>query len=431
MTLQTRTLLLVTVLVLFAVAATALPLTLNSRSSLLDETREDASRLAGVVARSASYSDQAWRDVEDAIGKQMVVQASIAAEFVAAAESAEMDSDEINARLRGITRRTTLDELWITDPKGHAYLHSVPGIDFTFSPDRREQAQASAFWPLLTGRRDTVVQRAQRREVDDRVFKYAGVSGVDKPRIVQVGYEALYLAELRRQVGLVQLVEQTAGAPGVVGVEVVNRRLGTRVSRSGPEMGETDGLSTRDRAALRSAERSGEPESFEQEDVLTVAAPISIGESGEVIGGVLVGLSTAHVQEQLREDLLLAVGIAVAVLALGFVAAVIGARRVAGPVGELTAAAMAVEGATYTPGSLDGVAARRDEIGRLATVFDRMAREVRAREERLQREIKELSVQIDEGKRRRQVAEITETDYFQDLQKRAAELRGRDGRDDA
>jgi hypothetical protein len=54
-----------------------------------------------------------------------------------------------------------------------------------------------------------------------------------------------------------------------------------------------------------------------------------------------------------------------------------------------------------------------------------MARQVRAREERMQRQIKELTVQIDEGKRRRQVAEITETDYFRDLQRRAEELRGR------
>jgi hypothetical protein len=54
-----------------------------------------------------------------------------------------------------------------------------------------------------------------------------------------------------------------------------------------------------------------------------------------------------------------------------------------------------------------------------------MAGQVRAREERMQREIKELSVQIDETKRRKQVAEITETDYFRDLQRRANELRGR------
>ena len=280
MTLQARMLLLVTVLVLFAVAATALPLTLNSRSSTLDRTQAEGERLAGVVARSAAYSDRVWRDVEDNIGKQMVVQASITAEFVAAAEHAGMDAGEINARLRDITRRSTLDELWITDPRGHAYLHSLPGVDFTFSPDAGEQQQASAFWPLLTGRRDVVTQRAQRREVDDRVFKYVGVSGVDEPRIVQVGYEAPYLAALRRQVGLVELVDETAGAPGVVGVRVVNRRLGTRVQQSGSDSTEATDLTEAEGAALRSAEREGEPQAFEQGDVLTVAAPISAGPTG-------------------------------------------------------------------------------------------------------------------------------------------------------
>src|SRR5512145_19947 len=210
MSLQGRLSLLVTLLVLFAVAATAIPLTLNSRASTLDQTRQEAERLAGVVARSAAYSDRAWRDVEDAIGKQMVVQAAITAEWIAAAERAGTPPEAINDRLRSVTRRTTLDEFWVTDASGHAYLHSVPGIDFTFSPDPREQRQASAFWPLLGGDRKVVIQRAQRREVDDRVFKYVGVTGVDEPRIVQVGYEATYLADLRRQVGLVRLVDQTA-----------------------------------------------------------------------------------------------------------------------------------------------------------------------------------------------------------------------------
>jgi adenylate cyclase len=443
MTLQARMLLLVTVLVLFAVAATAMPLTLNSRTSMLEETREEAARVAQMVARSAAYSDQAWRDVEGAIGKQMVVQAAISAEFVAAAERAGMSRREINDRLRSITRRTTLDEFWISDPQGHAYLRTMPEIDFTFTPDPRESGrvgekewfglgaprQAAAFWPLLTGERREVIQRAQVREVDDRVFKYVGVSGVDEPRIVQVGYEARYLAELRRQVGLVRLVEQTASAPGVVAIRVVNRRLGTRVFRGDGEAAAGARLEAPDAAALRTAERRDEPQSFEQDGVLTVAAPIRAEREEGVIGGVLVAFSTAHVYSSLREDLLLAVAVAAAVLALGLVAAVAGARRVARPVGALTAAAMAVEDASYVPGSLDRVAARRDEIGRLAKIFDHMARQVRAREERLQREIKDLSVQIDEGKRRREVAEITETDYFRDLQRRAEELRGRTGGD--
>jgi hypothetical protein len=50
--------------------------------------------------------------------------------------------------------------------------------------------QASAFWPLITGSKDIVIQGARKREIDDRVFKYVGVAGVDKPRIVQVGVSA-------------------------------------------------------------------------------------------------------------------------------------------------------------------------------------------------------------------------------------------------
>lgn len=432
MSLLARMLLLVSVLILFAVAATAVPLTVNSRATMLDEEREEAARLAQVVAESAGHSDQAWRDVEGAIGRQMVVQAAVTAEFVAAAEDAGMRPGEISDRLRSVTRRTELDEFWVTDPGGRAYIHTVPGIDFTFSPDRREQRQASMFWPLLTGERDQVIQRAKTREVDDRVFKYVGVGGVDQPRIVQVGYEARYLAGLRRQVGLVQLVEHLAGTGGVVAVRVVNRRLGTRVVRSGTGEDPDEQLSESEASILREAEQAGAPRSFDLGEALTVAAPIHAEGGGEdVIGGVLVTLATTHVRDKLRDDLILAVAIGIAVLALGLGAALAGARRLARPVGEVTAAAGAVEDGTYEPGSLDPVAARRDEIGRLAQVFDRMAREVRAREQRLQSEIKNLTVQIDEGKRQRQVAEVTETDYFKDLQRRAEELREPDDEEDS
>ena len=56
--------------------------------------------------------------------------------------------------------------------------------------DPARQPQASAFWPLLEGAAEVVVQDAQKREIDDRVFKYVGVAGIDGPRIVQVGVSA-------------------------------------------------------------------------------------------------------------------------------------------------------------------------------------------------------------------------------------------------
>jgi hypothetical protein len=52
-----------------------------------------------------------------------------------------------------------------------------------------------------------------------------------------------------------------------------------------------------------------------------------------------------------------------------------------------------------------------------------MAREVRAREQRLKREVRQLRIEIDETRTERQVAEITETDYFRDLQSKVDRLR--------
>jgi adenylate cyclase len=49
----------------------------------------------------------------------------------------------------------------------------------------------------------------------------------------------------------------------------------------------------------------------------------------------------------------------------------------------------------------------------------------------MQRTIKHLTVRVDEVKRREQVAEITETDYFRDLQRRGSELRRRRGREES
>jgi hypothetical protein len=69
------------------------------------------------------------------------------------------------------------------------------------------------------------------------------------------------------------------------------------------------------------------------------------------------------------------------------------------------------------------VAARTDELGHLARVFQRMVREVYQREQRLKQQVAELRIEIDEVKQARQVAEITETEYFQNLRQKAQQLR--------
>jgi CheY-like chemotaxis protein len=93
-------------------------------------------------------------------------------------------------------------------------------------------------------------------------------------------------------------------------------------------------------------------------------------------------------------------------------------------VGHVVRAASAVEAGEFDAVSLDTVAARDDALGGLARTFARMADEVRAREERLQAEVRELRIEIDHSRQAKKVAEITDSDYFKDLRARAAELRG-------
>ena len=90
-------------------------------------------------------------------------------------------------------------------------------------------------------------------------------------------------------------------------------------------------------------------------------------------------------------------------------------------------AAAAVEEGTFECDSLNPVAERDDALGQLARVFQKMARQVYAREQSLKQQVQELRIQIDEAKKAREVAEITETDYFRDLCAKAQRLRQRRG----
>lgn len=73
--------------------------------------------------------------------------------------------------------------------------------------------------------------------------------------------------------------------------------------------------------------------------------------------------------------------------------------------------------------NISGLIARGDELGSLARTFEQMARDVRKREAKLKRELKQLQIEIDHDKREREVNRIADSDYFRNLQERAAALR--------
>lgn len=76
--------------------------------------------------------------------------------------------------------------------------------------------------------------------------------------------------------------------------------------------------------------------------------------------------------------------------------------------------------------ALQSITKRPDELGSLAQVFKKMATDVYERTGMLKSQVNQLIIKIDELRRKQQVSEVTESEFFTDLQKRAKEIRDRD-----
>ena len=135
------------------------------------------------------------RALDAMLDDQMAAQARIAAHLVAAAEAARHDAARTIATFDDVAAQTVLDEVWITDGSGVACITNVRDdagapLPFRFHSDPEVQPQASEFHALLASgpeSDDVIAQRARVREIDGEIYKYVGVSGVDRQRIVQVG----------------------------------------------------------------------------------------------------------------------------------------------------------------------------------------------------------------------------------------------------
>lgn len=132
-------------------------------------------------------------------------------------------------------------------------------------------------------------------------------------------------------------------------------------------------------------------------------------------------LLEAVIQEKVRTLLRVTlVVLGLTVLAVLSIAGLL-ARHISAPIQCLIEAARSVERDEFQLQILDVLIQSRpeDEIVRLARVFYEMAVQVQKREQRLKQEVQQLRIEINEVKKAHQVAEITETEYFQQLQERS------------
>lgn len=152
------------------------------------------------------------------IKEQMLVSALITSELLPLAERQEPATpSQINEALNRVIKRSAdykgyplVDEFWITDTEGKAYINTE-GREFEFSPDPNRQPQASAFWKLLDPDAKPVLGDLLPRDMDHQPFLYVGVTGADKPRIVQVGVKEEHVNALRADFQVQKMVDMVMG----------------------------------------------------------------------------------------------------------------------------------------------------------------------------------------------------------------------------
>jgi HAMP domain-containing protein len=154
-------------------------------------------------------------------------------------------------------------------------------------------------------------------------------------------------------------------------------------------------------------------------------APVE-NSKGEKVTGLGVDFSAEYVSEVRQRIWLRVMGAFVVVYFVLFIMALLVSETLTRPVIALTRAAERIgEGDYEQELPQPGMMRFPDEVSTLAEVFQIMVGKVYRREQALRRQVEELRIEIDEVKRKKQVEEIVDTDFFQDLQVKARTMRSR------
>ncbi|QDP99100.1 methyl-accepting chemotaxis protein [Lysinibacillus fusiformis] len=156
--------------------------------------KNNGEALANSIVMGMEGAIQARTKAEEIMEKEMIAE-SVMASYI-------IDKGATYEDLKAIAERGGIDEIWSTNDQGNTTVTSVaPSIDFNFGSD--PNGQAAEYMQLLDGRATEIVQKAQNRDIDDKFFKFVGVSSWNPatPKIVQVARHGQQLLDLEASIG--------------------------------------------------------------------------------------------------------------------------------------------------------------------------------------------------------------------------------------
>ncbi len=91
-----------------------------------------------------------------------------------------------NEFLEKFSVKTGITEFYITDEKGITVLcNNKEGLGFEITDD--PDSQAKEFYPILRNKNLKVAQKMMIRDIDNKPFKFVGISRIDKSGVIQMG----------------------------------------------------------------------------------------------------------------------------------------------------------------------------------------------------------------------------------------------------
>lgn len=276
MNLKQRLLSVVLPLLTLSVVVSVYGLSHFAKRTALQQASQDGQILANVLLRTIEVSQTLEVGTEEMAAKHLIVSARILSNYVAVAESCKIPATTINDRLRNMVNPDLLGEVLISDQLGKTTFSNLPEDRLKNQIDPLKDHEAEAFWPLLKASKDmSITQPLKRRNRDGRLFKYVGVPGVDRPRIVQVSMAGDDLKELQNTMGVQALLENVVLEDSIDRVWVVNQSLETQSfvdENNDPLMAK---IESADRLLLKEAISQNRPSTRLDPRHIAIAAPLS------------------------------------------------------------------------------------------------------------------------------------------------------------